>query len=184
MKIQGKKIQGPNVETIVIPRGDDDQVVFKAQAVLDFSEFDKFCPMPEPRRLTKPGGAIVHDVDNPEYRKAVAQYSTDRMAWLILKSLEATPGLEWETVVMGDHSTWGNYTAELRSAGFSEMEIGRIVSGCMSANCLSESKIEEARKRFLALEKAAALAPSSLLAEPLSTESGESANDSESGHPA
>ena len=40
-KIAGKTISGPNVETLVFPRSAGD-IVLKAQAVLDYSDFESF----------------------------------------------------------------------------------------------------------------------------------------------
>lgn len=149
MKIAGKKIEGPNVELIIIPRGES-QIVFKAQAVLDFSDFDKLCPAPVAKVKMFPGGKTIQDVESPEYKKELTKYSEKRIAWLYLQSLKSTEGLEWETIDMSNSDTWNNFDSELKSAGFSAIEIMRITSGIMSANSLNETKIEEARNRFLA----------------------------------
>ena len=73
---------------------------------------------------------------------------------MILKSLEATEGLEWETVKMDDPETWLNYEKELKDSGLSPIEVGRIVGICMSANGLDERKMEAARDAFLAEQQA------------------------------
>ena len=48
MKLAGRKIEGANVEYIVLPRGDGEPLVLKAQAILDYSPFDMLCPPPRP----------------------------------------------------------------------------------------------------------------------------------------
>jgi len=148
MKIKGQKIEGPNMEIIPIPRGDS-QIVFQAQAVLDFDPFEKLCPEPKPPMKMLPGGREVPDLEDKKYKDEIDKHNQKRMAWMILKSLEATEGLEWEIVNLLDSDTWLKYDEELKKAGFSHMEIMRIVTGVMDVNSLNEDKIEEARKRFL-----------------------------------
>jgi hypothetical protein len=43
MKIKGRKLETANEEVIVIPRGNDDAIIFKARAVLDMSVFEDLC---------------------------------------------------------------------------------------------------------------------------------------------
>lgn len=176
MKIKGKKIQGPNIEVIVLPRGDDD-LVFKAQAVLDTTAFDNLCPRPEPPKMMKRGGQLVNNVEDPGYQQAVLAYGRLRSSWMIIESLRATEDLEWETVKYDDSSTWNGYENELRSAGLAEMEISRIIAGVMTANALNEEKIEEARNRFFLGQQVAQQAKSSQEAAPNNMPSGEPAKD-------
>jgi hypothetical protein len=151
LKIEGKKIEGPNVEMIVIPRGED-SIVFMAQAVLDSSELDAILIVPVPPRVMKRGEGSAPDFTDTKYVKAMDEYKDARLNWLILKSLSATKGLEWETVDMSDPKTWSLYETELKTAGFTNFEINRIIAGVFSANGLDENKIEQARKRFLAFQ--------------------------------
>jgi hypothetical protein len=149
MRLHGVKIEGACVEEIIIPRGDD-QIVLRAQAVLDDDEFNDLCPRPKPQVMLMKGGKKVEKTDAPAYREALNTWGEQRVAWLVIKSLEATEGLEWDTVKVDDPSTWLNYRAELKSAGFSDNEQARILAGVMAANGLSETKVAEARERFLA----------------------------------
>jgi len=153
MKIKGKKIENPNREIIPIPRGMEDDIVFIADAVLDMEPFDKMCPPPIPT-MRKIDGIDVPNLRDPHYLKKIEKHATKRIAWLVLTSLEGTEGLEWETVDVSDPSTWHLFREELKSAGFSNMEIDRIVAGVISVNALSESKIEAARARFLLSQQA------------------------------
>lgn len=177
MKIKGKKIEGPNIEIIILPRGNED-LVFKAQAVLDTSAFDQLCPRPEPPKMMKRGGQLVSNVEDPGYQQAIQAYGKLRSSWMIIQSLRATDDLEWETVKYDDSSTWNGYEDELRKSGFAEMEISRLITGVMTANALNEDKIEEARNRFFAGQQAAAQTKSSPEAAPNNTPSGEPAKDS------
>lgn len=169
MRVNGKKIEGPNVEIIAIPRGNGPTIIFQAQAVLDYSAFEKLCPQPEPPVMFKPGGVKVVDVTDISYKQELNQFALKKMAWIVLTSLSATEGLEWETVVMGDPSTWINYATELKESGFTSTEIERIVAGVFDANGLNDEKINEARSSFLASREAVKQILSSQEAGPLTT---------------
>ena len=152
MKLFGKAVEGPNVEVIVIPRGEQ-SLVFKAQAVLDFDTFNKMVPVPlAPMILYKGSTVASPNVEDPEYKKAISSRANLQSSWMIIKSLEATPGLEWELIKAEDPSTWDKFFDEFKRSGFTEVEIGRILQGVMTANGLNEEKMEQARKRFLEQE--------------------------------
>jgi len=179
MRIAGKKLSEPNIEILIIPRGgDNEDIIFKAKAVLDMDTFDKAYPTPSaPMKIVK-GGKKVEDVDSPMFKKKVSDHNRRRIGYLIIKSLEATEGLEWETVDLNNPETWENYEKELRDGGFSNIEIMRIIQCVMRANCLDESRLDEARDRFLLTQQAQDTS-SSLQEEPNSTLSGVLATDSE-----
>lgn len=149
MKLNGQEIKGPNVITLALPRGDDEAIIIKAKSVLDLSEFDKLCPEPKPPIRLKPGGRKIEDKNDDKYKTALADFASNRIHYMVIKSLEATEELTWDTVILSDPSTWKNYQEELKKAFFSDIEINRIVNAVFEANCLSEMKLEEARQRFL-----------------------------------
>lgn len=150
MKMHGKKIEGPNTEIIVIPRGGDvSDIVFHAQAVLDMGPFEKLCPSPQPPQRILKGGKVDKNFEDPGYKTQLEHYGEKRIAYMVIQSLKATEGLEWETIKEGDHNTWLNLEKELKASGFSHVEIQRIMNGVFAANCLSEARVEEARKSFL-----------------------------------
>lgn len=184
MKIHGKKIEGSNVEICVIPRGEDKEpIVFRCQAVLDIEPFDQLCPAPKAPIIMKPGGKRITDTENSKYKYQLEQHNAKRMGYLIIKSLEATEGLEWETISLSDPDTWDNYQKELKESGFSNIEIMRIISTCMAANCLDEARLERAREDFLASQSGSngqSYTPSEEL---LSIQSGVPVKDLESDRP-
>lgn len=149
MKIRGKKIEGANEIVIIIPRNSSEDVVLKARAVLDMSTFDEICPRPLPPRKMLAGGREVPNFKDPGFLSQMSNYAVKRLSWIVLTSLEATEGLEWEKVDLNDPTTWNNFRDEMTEAGFSNVEIDRIVQDCIVVNALSEEKIEEARERFL-----------------------------------
>jgi len=148
MKINGKKLDGPNIEVVVIPRQSGD-LVFKAAAVLDYEDCDKLNPMPQAPKKLLAGGEIQENVDDPKYQKALDDWATRKFYWMLIKSLEATDGLEWETVEMSKPETWELYKKEMHKAGLSPGEIARIEMCVTDACGLNQTKIDEATKRFL-----------------------------------
>lgn len=171
MKIHGKKIHGLNVEVVVIPRQSGD-LVFKAQAVLNYEDHDKINPMPTPPVKLLPGGVTSQNVEDPTYKKKLDAWATQKFYWMMLKSLEATDGLEWEQAKMDDPSTWENYRKEMEDGGLSPGEVARIEMCVTNACGLNQAKIDEATERFLAGQAAAGTSASSPSSAPSSTESG------------
>lgn len=149
MKIAGKSIDKPSIQFAVIPRESGD-IVFKAGPVGDISiEFDALYPVPSVPTVHKKGKEPFKDIKNPDYMKKVKDRENARMAYMVLKSLEATEDLDWETVDLSDHSTWNNYLTELRASNLSELEIGTIINAVIKANALDSDALDEARERFL-----------------------------------
>ena len=150
MKINGKTISKPKNEIVVIPR-DGEDFVFEVQAVLDFKQFDSVCPEPQPvMKTNQKTGQSVKNITHPVYVEATKKYNENRINYMIIKSLEATDGIEWETVDMTDPSTWSSYEDELRDCGLTEYEMSLLVRAVMKVNGLSEEIYNEAKKRFLA----------------------------------
>ena len=175
MKISGVEIKGPHEELIILPRGEQ-QIPIRARAVLDMETFEKLCPEPKPPgKRTKAGW--VPNTDDPGYRTILNNYQSQRLAYMMIKSLEPS-NIEWDTVVMDNPGTWTNYLEDLKNAGLSAIEINRVIACVMQANSLDERKLEEARKVFL-LGQAQELDESSgQSSEQLNTPSGEPANAS------
>jgi len=152
MKIQGKRLDMPPEVVVPIIR-DSGEVFFKASAVLDFKEFDTVCPPPIPPMIQRKGESVpTPDLADKKYIDACDKYARQRTNYMIVKSLSTTEALEWEKVKMTDPSTFDKYEEELKESGLNQFEIGRLINAVMEANGLDESKIEAARKRFLALK--------------------------------
>jgi hypothetical protein len=88
------------------------------------------------------------DTKDVTYVSMQARYSDQRMAYLVLKSLEPSQ-IEWTKVDLADPTTWEGWQAELKEAGLSEVECNRIVICVMQANSLDEDKLKIAREVFL-----------------------------------
>lgn len=170
MKIQGKKVEGKNTEICPIPRPEGD-IIFIAQSV-EMDDFNKLCPQPVPPKKIIKGGEKVNDVEHPTYKKKMEAYGRKRIAYMIIKSLDATPDLEWEKVDISDSSTWEEYEKEFKESGFTDIEIARIIDAVMTANCLNETRLEEARARFLLSKQQKDEDQSTLEEEPVSTSFG------------
>jgi hypothetical protein len=148
MKMNGKIIEGVSFEVIVIPKGQTEHV-FKAMPILDESAFLKMCPAPLPPTIIRPGGETSRDLSDKTYLAKMDTWAEQKMAWMVITSLSATPGLEWDTVKMDDPSTWTNHLTELKSC-FTETEVQLILNLVFTACGLNQRKIDEATKRFLA----------------------------------
>ena len=149
MKLHGKTIEGPSVETIVFPR-ESGELVFKAQAILNYEEFEALAPQPEPPFMQRPGQQAIKDLHDKKYLEKYDIWLQQKVDYMIIKSLEATPGLEWDTVVMTDPTTWHNYKSEFSDSGISDAEVTQLISLVTSANGMDQDKIDQATKSFLA----------------------------------
>lgn len=141
------------VETVVIPKGDA-EFVFKARPVrqADYEEFALACPAPKAPIFFKPGSnAAQEDTADPTYLANLAKYRKHRTDFMFFTSLSATEGLEWDTVVKDDPSTWGNINEELQKAGFLDQEIVLLYNAVIAANGLDSERIKKATQSFLAM---------------------------------
>jgi len=146
MKISGQEIKGPSEEVLVLPRLSGD-IVFRARAVLDMTEFAVLCPLPKaPGRLTRDG--FKSNTEDPSYRQQIDRHSNLRLAYLVIHSLEPSD-IEWDTVNDEDPNSWLNWETDLSKSGFSAVEIQRVMVVVMQANSLDEGKLKEARDSFL-----------------------------------
>lgn len=181
MKIFDREIKGPNVEIIVIPRsGDIADIVFQAAAILDYKPFETLCPEPKPPMKILKGGKREYNLEDLGYTQARDRWGDQKVAWMVLESLKATPGLTWDTVVESNPKTWTKYVDELKESGFSQIEIQRITTGVFTANCLNEARLEEARANFLRGPVGQVEESPGPQEEPSSTPSGQPVNASES----
>ncbi len=112
--------------------------------------FNAICAPPNPPESIRPGGVRSKNIYDKKYLKALDEYANQKTAWLILTSLEATEDLVWETVDMSKPETYLNYRSELIDSGFSAVEINMLIATVMEACGLTQDKIEEATKSFLA----------------------------------
>jgi hypothetical protein len=149
MKINGASFTGPNTALVVLIRNGE-PVAFKAQAVLDYALFDTLVPQPKPKTIVRPGTGPEMLFNDPGYLQQFQNYGQIKTNYVIVQSLKATPGLEWETIKDDQPETWGNFRKELEAAFFTSTEINRIIACVWEANGIDEDKLDEARKRFLA----------------------------------
>jgi len=136
----------PNEDFLVLPRPGDD-IVFRALAVDSLEEFEAMCPMPEAPGVRKAGG-FERDKKDPAYRALVEVRNEQRMHYLVIRSLECNE-IEWDNVDVTQPATWKNWSDELKAAGLSDVECGRVVTCVLNANSLNEAKVQEAIDSFL-----------------------------------
>lgn len=162
MRYKGRTIEKPQPRVIPIIREPSVQIVdgkektvdnniyFVADVVTDYSDFEKLCPDPKIPFMTRPGVGSVENVEDPAYKLALMAHQSKRTDWLVLRSLKATEGLEWETVDLSKADTWAFYKQELRDAGFNPVEIQNLINEVLLHNAIDSDKMDEARKSFLA----------------------------------
>jgi hypothetical protein len=136
----------PVEEVLVLPRGDE-RIVFRATGLSSMESFYKLCPEPvPPMKLTKDGPTA--DTQDKNYQAALIGYQKRRTAYMVVNSLIPSQ-IEWDTVQITDPSTWTNWEQDLKNAGLSDVECGRVVALVGEANCLDEAKLKRARDLFL-----------------------------------
>ncbi len=175
MKIAGVSLDTLHEEVLVLTRGEQD-IVIRARAVKSMDDFEKLCPDPKPPGVRVKGGVFVPNLEDANYKKELERHGEKRLAYMVIKSLEATVGLEWEVVKPGNSQTWLEWKKELTDANFSSVEINRIIGAVLAANSLDEKKLEEARKSFLAGQGKASDTSSGLSTEQESSPSGQLVN--------
>lgn len=147
MRIGGEEISGLNEDVLVLPRGAGKSIKFHGKAIHDFDEFDKMVPVPEaPKVLTKNGP--VTDVKDEGFKGQRLAYELIRFAYMVIKTLEPS-NIEWSTVKFDDPSTWNNWADELAQV-LSIFEQRQLIDFVHEINSLSQGKIDEARRDFLA----------------------------------
>lgn len=149
MKIKGKILQNANIEVVVLPRVDGD-IVFKFKPVLNYDEFEELCPKPPVPTSKRAGGESFKNPDDPDYRIALAKYSTLRYQWSFIESISATEDLEWSKIVRTDPSTWHLIDQEIDDAQILPAEKSMMIDAYNIANALDENKLQIARESFLA----------------------------------
>ena len=167
MKLNGEKPQPCEPVPVVFPRGN--KTIVLMCGIVDFTEFEERVKRPTPPIKHLPQGVDVPDFTNKTYLAALDDYGKLKVCWMVLDSLRATEGLEWDTVELDLPETWSNYATELNEGGFSDNDIIRIVHTIQEANGLSAERIEEATKDFLAGKLRPGLNGSSLTVEPTNT---------------
>ena len=172
MLIKGVKITPPKDRVVVFPREDQEDIVLTIRAVLDYSRFEELCPVPRPPTTRRPNQAPVSNTEAPKFLAALDAHSLKRSHWMIIQSLSATDGIEWEIVDHNDPETWHLYDQELRTSGFSLGEIGRIFEEVNAVSGIDQERVDEATRAFLATREEQRSSGSSQTEEQTSTPSG------------
>lgn len=148
MKVGGQAIEGLNQAVLVLPRYEH-ELVFRAQAIPDLTEFHIMYPPPKPPVVMKAGGVKEDDLEDKGYQQQLANFARLRTAYMVVKSLEPSE-IEWDTVDPMNPKTYARWDTDFRNAGLNEIEIQRIVDLVMEVNCLDDDKIKWARDNFFA----------------------------------
>lgn len=155
MKVNGQKLDKkaaifPDPDKPLTFKRGKSFIAFLAQPVWDFDEFDEMVPAPVNKKMrfnkNAPGGKEP-DPNNPVYKDAMAKYATQRWGYMVLKTLEPSPNIEWETVSLDDPKTWDKVEDELR-ATLANFEFGKVMRLVDEANALDDDKLEENAESF------------------------------------
>lgn len=145
MKIGGVQVTGPSEEILVLPR-DPNPIVLRALAIPNMDDFFKLCPEPKaPGKLTKDG--MIPDEKDPGYLSVIESHSNQRLAYMVIKTLEPSQ-IEWDTVKVDNPKTWNGWQSDLKGAGITQIEVQRIIQLVLDANALNEDKLIKARENF------------------------------------
>lgn len=137
----------PQKVCLVIPKGDEGQIVFWAVGLPNRDEFDKQVSPPKaPGKHTKNGWE--DNLNEPGYKAALEIYNKRWLGYLVIQSLEPS-NIEWDTVKLDVPGTWTMWEDDLKNAGLSQVEVNLILGLVFEANSLDESKLAKARENFL-----------------------------------
>lgn len=158
MHLKGQPIEPPKPELIVIPRASGDIILY-ASPIMSFEEFKAGVPQPKPPTITKRGEQPQDDFDDTDYKKAMKDFADVKFSWTLFKSLTlGTPDLVFDTIKSDDANTWNNFESEMLKT-FTQGELNQIVTKVMEANGLNQSRMQEARDRFLNPDQAVTAKP-------------------------
>lgn len=166
MKINGRKLEQVYRDTLVLPRGNDEIIVLHMKTA-DMKKFRELVKEPIPPNKTIPRKGTIVDVDDPGYKKKLAEYNMQMHAWLIVDGIEE--GVEWEFVDKEKPVTWTKCHEELEQSGLTDFERARVYQSIMSMNVLDEDKIEKARQDFFHMHQENQNTITSLKVDPNST---------------
>ncbi len=154
MKINGQTLDEPSKEVLVIPKGSM-KAIFEISMVTDYTEFDALCPEPKIPTMIKPGSAEPIEMpEEPKYQEERRKWSELKYNYMILKSLETSPGLEWDEADIAKPATYELWRKELEESHFSDAEILKIIQTVVNVNGLNTERIEEATASFLVEQEA------------------------------
>lgn len=149
MKIKGIEFRPKSVKPVPIPREGGD-IVFMMQPVYD--NYEDVYPEIQAPVITRPGQDPFVDFNDETYLKKLRKRVECRVWWTLMKSLEATEGLEWETVDPKVPETFANIEKELREALLTAGEIDYLVRTALEFQKIDEAAVKEAYDRFLATQ--------------------------------
>lgn len=176
MKLRGQTVEPPKPIPVVIPR-DEGDLGFMVYPVMEYAEFEQFCPEPKPPLVIRPNDpAGVADPDDPRFRETLNTWAGHKTEYMIIKALTMSGELEFETVKIEDPDTWSGYEDELLQC-FTEREVSVLVDGAITANMPTAARQQQAKERFMSPLSVDSAASTSPMDEPDSTISGDLVND-------
>ncbi|MEN6367691.1 MAG: hypothetical protein ABFC88_12845 [Thermoguttaceae bacterium] len=163
-----------NEVILVLPRGEEQKLVFKAKGLKDMDEFNVKCPLPKPPGKQTRDGWVANEND-PTYQQVMDQWGKKRLGYIVINSLVPSE-IEWDTVKFDDPRTWASWDKDLMNGGLTQVETNRVLGLVLEANALDEAKLAKAREVFLRGQAPLPAESSGPVTEPASSQSGVPAN--------
>lgn len=148
MKVNGIKMEGPRIVELCFLINGGSAVQFRFRPLRDNEDFELTMPKPTPPVRVAPGGVKHFNTEDKSYKKALAAWVEYKLDWELLKSIDATEGLEWETVDPAKAETWKNWRDEV-TKNFGAAVTNKLFGGYMEAQYITEEGMEKARNAFL-----------------------------------
>lgn len=148
MKFNGTRISAPKPVTVKFYR-EEGELEFVCKAILDFEDFEKLVPEPEPPVFVPTGpnaGVRRKDYNNPAYLEAKNKRNKLKARYVFLYSIKDTPNLEFEHLDPLDPDTWDKIEEEFSS--FTPQEVSKLYEAVNSAQMPNGETEEEAMQSF------------------------------------
>lgn len=183
MKLFGKPAKAPSPVSVTIFREDEEgkpaNLQFLCGPILDYEEFERICPIPRAPFISHVGGGTEVDTKDKRYAAKLETWSERRVQWMLIKSLNHTPGLEWEVVNLSKPDSWESYEKELKSF-LTVREFDELINSILEANSPTQNRRKEALENFTSTPVAPVKDSISQKDEPMTIPSGEPVDDLES----
>jgi hypothetical protein len=153
MRIKGLDKSKPNIEVVIFPRHDIDDIVIKCKAVISYDRFSKLVAEPILGTALFPDGTRKPtDETRKKFSEDSISYFEMRHGFMLYETLKDNENIEWESVSKDDPISWKNCAKEIDSLPITDAESNRLVAAINRANGMSDALIEEAEQSFLVRE--------------------------------
>ena len=179
MRIKGIDRSKPNVEVVLFPRSDGEDIDIEATAVISYDRFDKLVKEPLAKTSLFPDGSEKPSPEQQaQFSKDMVEYYNMRHGFMLYETLKGNDNIEWGKITEDDPRSWLKCEKEIDGLPLTNAEHNRLAAAIHRANGLSDALIEEAENSFLERKALAKLKQENILnTEAQSSTSGVGAKD-------